>query len=364
MHPLLPDAASPLQRLVNCCSLRLAWRMNRAGRPLVALALMLAVQCPADTVAEEKTPSAATALRYDLRPRFIAGRGSRYSFWESRNMQTWVAGPGGERNVELNMTTEGVLLWSVVTVREDGAADCEIVIDYVVVTVESPAGELRIIDSRQLPEDDDRTHRWLSALTATPLRFRMLGDGSVERFESLDEIRAAVDANRPGMNASMFIEQASTLATMPGAPAEASVGTSWQRQEQWSRDYGGFPVQLDHRTKYDFENVARIAGIDVVTVRGNSQLDGRLDGQRMSPNAPPVDMQMSAGEVTTRIMFDMASHEVVGSDTVETVTLDLEMSIRDIAITTRIDERIHSQVMRVAEVDEPSSDDADAPVTP
>lgn len=292
------------------------------------------------------------ATRFDLRPHFVVGRASRYQVWESRVMNTHVAGPGGERSAELSMTTEGVMLWRVDTVAEDGSADCVIQIEHVTVTVVAPGSEPRVVDSREPGNENDRMRRWLSALVETPLRYRMNADGSVERFESLDAIRAAMDSHRSNVNPSMFIEQASTLATIPGAPADAVLGEAWERRVEWSRDFGGFPVLLDYQGKYALERITPIAGIDIATVRGDATLAGTSDTDRLPPNSPPLDMRIEAGHGTRRVMFDMVSREVVGRDNIEMVTLNVVMSIRGIAITTRIEERIHSQVLRTEEVDE------------
>ena len=61
------------------------------------------------------------------------------------------------------------------------------------------------------------------------------------------------------------------------------------------------------------------------------------------------EIQLTEGQVKTQILFDLSRHEAVGRNTVEDRTIEVRLDLRGRHFSTIVQERIHSQVLRIAE---------------
>ena len=315
------------------------------------MATVLSTICIAAAPSQPEADSAPaeqaeTAASHDLRPRFVEGRTSQYEFWGKRTTTSSTTMPWGERTMQRKMDSKGRMLWEVEQVKEDGSATCVMTLEWLTITMTQDEREPVTIDSREEPDDDDRIAKRIATFVGKPLRCEVGEDGTVRSVSGVDAIREDLEQiqNAGGpVDDAMFLEQAATLATIPGAEAALELQSTWQSTNIWPRDYGKISEPMEYR----LNSAEHLSGIPIVTVNGQADLTFEPDEEKLAGGR--VTIQMTEGRSTTQIMFDTQRHEVVGRNALETLRLEITAQTERISISSVIEENIQSQMVRVAE---------------
>ncbi len=309
-------------------------------RSLAAIAAVLLTAAPA-LYAQDADPA------FDLRPHFKPGRTARYRVWTSHEMTN-----KSPRGVVTNTRVfESEITWSVMEVRADGGADCQVVIDWLTCDLTTPDGSVLKNDSRADSGEVEAVHKLLVAVTGVPITVHVSGEGLIEGVSGTDAVRDAMENPDHAPDDQDYIEMATDLAMLIAAPPTIAPGGDWSTPVQWTHIWG----HVNYDLKYELESVGPIAGIDVATVTGQSTSFNFEPGDDVLPvpeGTPPPEVAMSSAAVKTRVLFDLSRHEAVGRDTVETRSVDVALSIGDQTINMSMSERIHSQALRIAEINE------------
>ncbi len=320
----------------------------RAFPPVIALlACACVVAASPNSTAQDTEPKPAKAgATHELRPKFEEGRTSQYDFRGKRTTNTVATGPRGEIAVRRTMDSEGRVLWTVEQVNADGSASCVMTLQWLTLTIVHGDNDPNVIDSREQGDDDDGLARRIAAFVAKPLRCEVGADGTVLSISGVDAIRAAIEqAQNAGgpVEDEMFLEQASTLATIPGIQSALELDATWQSSNTWSRDYGKIHEPMD----YQLTSVEQIAGIPIVTVNARTDLGFEPDEEKLGGGR--IDIQMTEGQSTAQIIFDTQRHEVIGRNSVESFRIQISANSENLRFTSVVDEHIQSQLVRVAE---------------
>ena len=147
----------------------------------------------------------------------------------------------------------------------------------------------------------------------------------------------------------VFIEEASTLATIPATGDAHALDSQWESSNAWVRSYG----KLHEIMRYRLGATESVAGIPVVIVTGEAELDFEPDPKKTGANGPQLNVQMTEGRATTQIMFDLQRHEVVGRNNMETVRIETSAKSPQLTFTSIMEQTIQSQAIRIAEDQEP-----------
>src|SRR5690606_28530873 len=117
-------------------------------------------------------------------------------------------------------------------------ATCSMTLDWMTAVLTGADGERFRNDSRRGSGDAPPVHDLLRAMTGTALTVEVAADGQVARVGNVEAMR------RRAQDASMvpeeldFIESATDLAVLAGAPAEVRPGGTWRASFRWTHDLG------------------------------------------------------------------------------------------------------------------------------
>lgn len=293
-----------------------------------------------ETVSGDKTLPAAPTV--DLRPLFIPGRTARYQVWTLRQL---VRSTNTGRESQTRAEIHGEVTWSVEKVRPDGSAICVMTINWLTIKVLRPNRPIEVNDSRLDSGDTEVTYRLLTAMTGVPLTFEASANGDVLSISGTETIRDEVGEQGNAPKDLDFIESATDLALVATAPGAAQIHDQWSSQFTWSHEMG----RIHHDMVYTLSAVEELAGIKVATVTGEASLMLEVDDSSFPDEGPAPDIQLTEGQVKTRILFDLSRHEAVGRNTVEDRTIRIKLDLGGRQFLTVVQERIHSQVLRIAE---------------
>lgn len=303
---------------------------------LIALAVVLV--CAAGAVAQDE-PAAV-----DLRPQWREGQRSRYEVWTRRVRDTTMSLAGQSRSAQVTMETTGEVTWVVDRVQPNGGATCTMTLDWLSMSIASD-GERQVSDSRRGSGDNEMIHDLLRAMAGVPITVEVAPDGSIESVHGTDAIRRRLDVPEMMPQDLDFIESASDLATIPDAPATARVGARWDADYRWTHEMG----HLRHDMSYTLAGVEELAGIPIATVTGRGSLSLDVDHSKLPEDAPPIDVKLVDGSVTSQVMFDLQRHEAIGRNTVQETTIDVTVRMPQQTLSQRTHETIQSQVLRIGE---------------
>lgn len=311
---------------------------SRPGMCAVLSMLLALLAAPAVALGQE------TREPVRLQPQWEEGQTSRYEIFTRREQRGLVMAAGERREQQASVETTGELTWHVQQVRSDGGAVCEMTIDWMRMTMRSDQAE-QVNDSRQGSGDTEPVHDMLRAMAGTPIEVRVAPDGLIEGVAGVDAVRQSM-AN-PGLAPGELdlIESASKLALLAGAPAQATVGDTWQRRNRWRHEMGYLHEDITWR----LEGVEHIAGIPVATVTGDAVLDLEFEEPDMPPDAPPVDVRLREGDLQTQVMFDLQRGEAVGRNSVQHTRIEITVETPQQRVQQEIEQTIQSQALRIGE---------------
>lgn len=307
-------------------------------------------------------PSSETAAAHaplDLRPKYQAGRVSRFWVWTQRDQTTQVQSAGQSRNVAVRMVFEGELTWSVDRVHPDGSASCTMTVDWMSATLTDPQGATQSNDSRRASGDNDAVQRLLKAMAGVPIRLEMAADGRATSASGVEAIRQKAGEGVNVPDELDFLESASDLATLPAAPeptkpanasgdpATPAIQAAWDAAFIWNHELG----KMRYATRYNLLSREEIAGIPVATVRGESGLSLEVDPAKLAVPAggPRVDVRLVNGKHATQVMYDLQRGEAVGRDSTQTTRIEARMQMNGQTAIRITDETLRSQALRIEE---------------
>ncbi len=286
-----------------------------------------------------------------LTPKFQSGQESRYGLWSRTRIHNEVEFNGQQQAQQAQIISEGEVEWTIETVEGDGSATCRLTVGWLAVEMTGPDGRTRRNDTRNGRGDDEELLALLRAVTGQPLRVRMTADGRVDGIDGLDAIRRRMGEAVAGAEEAEgfidFSEMAATLATLPGAPAAAEPGDTWQDRRSRRVEPGRIELELD----YELAGIEAIADIPIATVqvRGDGRLE--VDRARLERAGPGVSIVLEDLEHDGQVMFDLLRGEVVGSHLNTRYTLDTRREGREMTLRMRQQVEQQSQVLRIDEVD-------------
>ena len=308
-----------------------------------ALVLVLVGTGLTAVIGQDQKPDQPGAPRqqgqgYDLRPRFVAGKTTRYSLWARRRVRWDLAGALGTRSWEQTIDSEAEVDWQVRDVADDGQATCLMTVLWIAVTVTGTDGQQRTIDTRQPLDDDDPLSRRASAIAGKSIQCHMAADGSVQGVDGVDGVRAVLGDDP--IEDEVFVEQAASMATIPAAASGLKLESDWVKSHTWNRHYG----TVHEPMRYELGSVECVAGIPLATVSGHAELSVELDEDAEGDGQIEVT---SEGQSSTQIIFDLQRGQVAGRNALERVRI--EVHHQELDLTRVTEESIQSQALRIAE---------------
>jgi hypothetical protein len=280
----------------------------------------------------------------NLRPDWRVGQRSRYEVWTLRQQNISISLAGQTQTVDSTLETTGQITWTVKRLRPDGAATCEMLIDWLTITT-AAQGQKQVADSRKSQSDNPMLHELLKALTGSPLTIEVAPDGTITKVAGTDAMRRKTETPELVPEDLDFIESASDLATLVGPPPQLHIGGAWNTDFKWTHELGF----LHQKMNYSLQSVETIEGIPIATVDGQAKTSLEVDRSKLGQDAPPVDAKLSDTSYQSQILFDLSRHEAVGRNTAESRTLNVTVRLPQNTITRRMTETIRSQTLRIAE---------------
>lgn len=290
---------------------------------------------------------AQTSPQVNLRPGWKAGHTSRYHFTTTRVQNMTMSAGGETRSAGTSLTSEGELVWQVDRANADGSYACGMTLSWMTAELTDPEGKVQRNDSRRASGDVPPIQDLLKAMTGVKLTVTVAPDGRITKVDNVDAMRRR--AQNPDMVPEEldFIESATDLATLVGAPVQLSPGGSWNADFKWTHDLG----LLHQNMTYQLAGVEEIEGIPVAVVTGTARNRLEVDRSQLPADGPPIDVRLTASEHSSQIMFDLLRHEAVGRNTFDSRTIEMVVRLPTPPgpVTRRMQETISSQTLRIAE---------------
>lgn len=281
---------------------------------------------------------------YDLRPRWVEGRVTRYRFETLRSDDVSMSVNDQNREAKTQMRSAGEMTWTVREVGDDGSAELEVVYDWLELSFTPPQGEAQSADSRE-PGGVERLKDLCDAVAGTPLTVSFAADGSVNELEGYEAIKANAAFPEGVPERLDFLESVTDKLCLPGAPAEAEPGDAWEQQFTWNHRMG----EMDYDTTYELVGVETMAGIPVATIRSESELELEVDRGDMPADAPPINTNMESASASEDVLFDLSRNEVVGRYGAETYVLNIDINAPQARVSQRITQTVTHKLLRIEE---------------
>jgi hypothetical protein len=289
-----------------------------------------------------------TPLTLDLQPKFIAGQQSRYSLWTKRSTRSQVTVAGNTREQSTSYIVDGQGTWSVISVNGDGSAQCQMTFDWLSFTLTMPDGSTQVNDTRNGTSQTPPVYAVIMAMVGHPVDVAMAADGSAISVSGTDAMRSAAGADVELPEDLDFVESASDLATLPFAPAAATVGQSWDASFRWSHELGF----MNHSVRYSLDSVRNIHGINLATITGQGTMTLDIDPAKLpKDDSVQVDVSLVNGSFRQQVLMDMDRREAVGRNSVMTTQIRTTMNAGENNITQLTSETVQSQALRISETD-------------
>jgi hypothetical protein len=311
---------------------------------LMAYCLLILIAIAATQPASAQT----VEMTFNLQPKFVVGQQSRYSIWTRRATVTEVSIMGRQRKQQSSYIIDGEMTWSVLWVNGDGSATCQMTFDWLSLNMTLPDGSTKHNDTRDGTAEVPTVSAVLTAMVGKPVEVTMSVDGTATAVSGIDAMRSAAGEGVEIPEDLDFIETACDLATLPYAPAQATVSQSWETAFRWTHEMG----HMNHAINYTLDGVRNVQGIDLATITGKGILTLDVDQTKLPPqDNVQVDVNLEDGSIQSQILLDMDRHEAVGRNVVMKTRIRMTMDNGTNAISQVTDETIHSQALRISETD-------------
>ncbi len=302
-------------------------------------------------VAQDEKPA-------DLRPARTVGQTTRYEFWNKMQKDETAELFGQTQSETTIYLSEGQVLWTVDQVNEDGSSACTMKMLKIKFTITAGEQEPMVLDSENPSGEQPVFDQLIAAMVKTPLTVRVNADGTIAAVEGVDELveAAGKDASEADIVPEEldFKETASELATLLAAPAQATIGQTWNSKNTWNQDnvLPGTEATADWDTTFTYASTGQIDGVPVATIKSESNIDIKVDLSELPEDAPEIDVKISSAKGKGEIYFDLSRHETVARNDSMTYTADVTIQPPNPQIPpikVKIVEKSQSQLLRVAE---------------
>ncbi len=283
----------------------------------------------------------------DVRPDWEVGQESRYEFWSSRTRDVTMSMGARKREASTTIESEGETVWRVQRARPDGSATCVMTLDWITATLTGPDGKPRVNDSRKSKGDIEAYQNLLKAVAGVPITVEVAADGTVRSVKGVKQVAAKFKGDELPLEDRDFIESATTLALLAGAPPDVKIGQTWKTTYDWSHEMG----TIEQAFTYKLDSVEDIEGIPLATVTGTAKLKLKVDRSEFPPDAPPMTFRLTRGSATDQVLFDLQRREAVGRNSTEDYTVTVRITLPQARGTVVQQTRttVRSQVLRLSE---------------
>lgn len=280
----------------------------------------------------------------DLRPQWVEGQVTRYRFETQRRDDVSMSVNDQNREAQTVMRSSGEMTWTVREVREDGSARVTLVYDWLRLTYTPPQGEEQTGDSRE-GGGFEPLKDLCDAVAGSPLTVIFAADGSVEELEGYEAIEEKAEFPEGVPDRLDFLESVTDKICLPGAPADAEAGDTWEQQFAWNHRMG----KMAYDTTYELVGVEPMAGIPVATIRAESELELEVDREDMPPDAPPIDTNLESATASEDVLLDLSRNEVVGRYGSETYVITIRINMQRAQMNQRITQTVTHKLLRIEE---------------
>ena len=286
-----------------------------------------------------------TTKDINLRPKFVAGRTTKYEVWSLRKQSIAMSFMGESQKMESVLETQGEVTWRVDRVNADGSATCTMTLNWLTATSKSTDTEPIQVDSRKATGDNAMMHELVKAMSGAPIAVEVAADGTVTKVKGVDAIHAKLADAENAPDELDFQETAADLATITAAQETIAMGRNWKHAAAWNHELG----KMHHDTTYTLDGVEQVADIPIATVTGVAKLRLDLDKDKLPADGPKLDVKLKSGQATTQIMFDLSRGEAVGRNSTMTTNIEARLTHNGQTLTRIMDETVQSQSIRIAE---------------
>jgi hypothetical protein len=299
-------------------------------------------------VAAVWVPTAFADEAVDLRPQWRDGQTSRYQFWTTRTQAMTMTAGGQTRSAESVVETEGEVTWRVERRRADGGFTCTMTLDWMTATLIGPDGQRVRNDSRRGTGEAESVHALIRAMAGVPLTIEVAPDGRITRASNVEAMQRRFTAGDFPIEPLDFIETATDLAVLAGAPAELRPNGTWRMDFRWTHELG----HINHDTTFRLAGVEQIEGVPIATVTTTARKRLDIDRDKLpptQPGGPQVDVRMTASDHQGQVMFDLLRREAVGRNSIDSRTIQTTIRLPNATINQQLVETVQSQALRIEE---------------
>ncbi|MCC7145770.1 MAG: hypothetical protein IT443_04935 [Phycisphaeraceae bacterium] len=283
---------------------------------------------------------------YDLRPRFEAGRTSRYEFWTRRSSRQALEARGQRQQTRHEVIFQGQITWTIDTVAADGAATATYVMDWIKADLTTADGRRMTIDSRQSSGEPAALWQVIRAMAGAPIRVELSPDAVVDKISGVEAIRGKLEeAMAKSVDESDLTKSVYDTAILAGGPAELKVGQKWPFTFARSHEMG----QLTYDTTFSLAGVETIADIPIATVQGQAKVRFEPDAQRVARLPAGSSVRLTEGSSEQQVLWDLQRHEAVGRNNQLHFTLQTTIRVQGQTLEQTLDEEVQSQILRIGE---------------
>lgn len=321
--------------------------MMRSARFILitAVGVLITLASSRHAAAQEAyTPPAIDLQAVQLRPQPAPGRTTRYWVWTQRDQTMTMSAAGNRRTLSNRMEVEGECVWRIVSVQGDGGFTATMTMDWMTVVLTMPDGSVQRNDSRRGRGETQSLHTLLQAMCGVAVTCDVAADGTIRSVRGTDAIRRKA-GEVPAPDDLDYVESATDLATLAGAPASLAAGRGWATAFAWSHDLGTMRYDM----RYTLAGVEEIEGIPVANVTGQARMKLDVDRSKIPKGGPAIDIRLQKSSFETQVMFDLVRHEAVGRHTTDSRTIATTIRLPNAAVSQTTDEVIRSQVLRIGE---------------
>lgn len=305
----------------------------------LALACLTAVAAPARAQA---TTADAPAAAVALRPIWTEGQTSRYQTDTRRVTVMQIKGIGKPRKTIMDVQAK--YTWQVVKADPAGGGTCRLTVDEMKVVMTDAQGKKHEVTATRAEKSLSGVQQLVKAMQNKPLTCQVASDGTISSTSGWQAIRTAAGDAGKNLSEADFIETATDLAVMPGVPASAMPGATWDKQFTWDHEVG--KLSLDNT--YKLLAVESIEGVPVAMVDRQSELDLTVDPKKL-PDNQNVTLRVTKADAAAKIMFDMSRNEVVGQYSVRALQFQMQLRHEGRQFTQVIQQQLSTQVLRIEE---------------
>ncbi len=302
--------------------------------PLRELFLLIALLCPTVSQAQETV---------DLRPLWKKGQLSRYQMHQVETTVTQMPGLADPQESVTEFDAE--VTWQVIEAKAEGGGLARLHFDNITIKLTGPSGQSSTVTAQQADPEFEGTQQYIKALMGGTLEVRISPDSQVGGIQGIEAIKQNAGPSGQRMNENYFKGMVMDLAMLTGGTAGIKPGQTWTFPHTSTHPLG----QIHLNFTDEFKGVEEIAGVPVALVQQKAQVTFEPDLKDPPADAPPVQVRTTAAEAGGQILFDLSRHEIVGSQSLQKLGIEIKMTVRGRDFTRILNETTQTELVRIAE---------------